>query len=835
MEKRKLLILFTTIIMILGTLFFTKSHVEALVLPQSFPMWDKLIGGGGTDQFKDIQPTNDGGYVVVGSTYMPQNGVFTDNNNGLTDALMIKFDASGNIVWDQVFGGAGHESFYAVMPTSDGGYIAVGYTDSSANGEISDANNGYNDGLMVKFDANGNKEWDQVFGGTSHDKFNSVQQTIDGGYIVAGSTSSTTGGEISDSNNTNYYSNDGLLVKFDKDGNKQWDQLFGNDKEDTFNSVIQTANGEYIIAGNTEYSITGEISDQNNGGYDGLIVMFDTEGDKIWDKTYGANNSDYFNDIEKTKDGGYIVVGGTYSSENGDITHKNNGEHDGLLVKFDINNNNEWVQVTGGSESESFIAVSITNDDGYVVTGRTVSPISGDITDENNGYDDGLLMKFDINGNKEWDQVFGGERSEMLNGVCQTSDGGYIAAGYTNSPVSGEITDVKNGGDDGLLVKFHKFGINPIEVGANIITGIGNPGDTITVILPDESETETIAEADGTWSMTLPTKAKGGDFFIIVNQNGLTATELVVSDLNGIFTIRSKNSGLLMDVYNRGVDKGTNVIQWAATGGINQKWKFERLDNGFYKITSMFSGMSLDVYNAGNSEGNHVIQWPYHGGANQQWYLIENPDDGTITFISRLSLENENDYVLDVYNGGKTAGVNVIQWSYHGGDNQKWYIDKVTKEFPEPSKDYTGTYNIRSQKSQLLMDVYNEGKDKGTNVIQWEANNGLNQRWNFEKLENGYYKITSVMSGMSLDVYNGGSDLGNRVIQWPYHGGTNQQWRIIENDDGSISLMSKLAEENYTYYVLDVFNGGTTAGVNVIQWTPLNQINQKWNLEEISK
>ncbi len=308
-----------------------------------------------------------------------------------------------------------------------------------------------------------------------------------------------------------------------------------------------------------------------------------------------------------------------------------------------------------------------------------------------------------------------------------------------------------------------------------------------------------------------------------------------LGDLSGVYTIRSKNSKLLMDVYNGGRDMGTNVIQWPATGGSNQKWKFEKLPNGYYIITSVLNPtFSLDVYGGGTSQGTRVIQWNYHGGTNQQWKLIGN-SDGTITFISRLSYENKTYYALDVYGGGKTAGVNVIQWGAHGGDNQRWYLDNVVQELPPNTKDHSGIYNIRSSISGLLMDVYNGGKDQGTNVIQWTANGGINQNWKFEKLSNGYYKVTSMLSGMSLDVYNGGCDKGNRVIQWPYHGGSNQQWRIIENTDGSISLMSKLSEENYNYFILDVFNGGTTPGVNVIQWSSQYSPNQKWILDSVTK
>lgn len=369
-----------------------------------------------------------------------------------------------------------------------------------------------------------------------------------------------------------------------------------------------------------------------------------------------------------------------------------------------------------------------------------------------------------------------------------------------------------------------------------------------------------------------------------------------IVDYSGIYNIISKKSNLLMDVYSGGKDKGVNVIQWPETGGLNQQWKFELLDNGFYKITSVLSGMSLDVYNGGKEDGNRVIQWPYHGGDNQLWYLIDDPD-GTIRFMSKLSYDNYKS-VLDVYGGGTTPGVNVIQWSAHDGDNQKWYLQPVeehsvkfesnggstiddkshlpgvpieeptypTKEnlvfggwykdealtkkwnfakdkmpsenitlYAKWEQDYSGVYIIKSKNSDLVMDVYGGGIDQGVNIIQWPQHGRSNQQWKFESLGNGYYKICSMLSGMSIDVFGGGTTLGNRVIQWPYHGGTNQQWKIIKNNDDTISLMSRLAEDSETGYILDVFGGGKDQGINVIQWTGHYGNNQKWILENIGK
>ena len=175
------------------------------------------------------------------------------------------------------------------------------------------------------------KVWDQVFGGSGDDRFNSVIQTSDGGYVATGYSDSLATGEITDTNNGG---SDGLLVKFDSDGNRVWNQVFGESDGDRFNSVIETSDGGYVAAGYTDASATGEITDTNNGGVDGLLVKFDSGGKLLWNRVFDGLGNDNFKSVIQTSDGGYVAVGYTWSSATGDVTDTNNGGVDGLLVKF---------------------------------------------------------------------------------------------------------------------------------------------------------------------------------------------------------------------------------------------------------------------------------------------------------------------------------------------------------------------------------------------------------------------------------------------------------------------------------------------------------------------
>lgn len=150
------------------------------------------------------------------------------------------------------------------------------------------------------------------------------------------------------------------------------------------------------------------------------------------------------------------------------------------------------------------------------------------------------------------------------------------------------------------------------------------------------------------------------------------------TDYSGIYEIRSKNSQLVMDVYGGGRDNATNIIQWPRHGGLNQQWSVVQTGDGYYTVTSVLNPQfSVDVYGGGTTIGNRVIQyWSRPWQINQKWRLVRMPD-GTVSFMSQLSEESGKFYLLDVYGGGKTAGVNVIQWSGHYGDNQRWFLDPV--------------------------------------------------------------------------------------------------------------------------------------------------------------
>jgi len=407
-------------------------------------VWEKALGGSNWDEAYSIQQTNDGGYIIAGGTWSNDGDV--SGNHGSKDAWIVKLDGNGNIQWQKTLGGSGYDVAVSIQQTSDGGYIVAGFT-SSNDGNVS-GNHGGEDAWIVKLDGNGNIQWQKALGGSDGDRAHSIQQTSDGGYIVAGYTESNDG----DVSGWHEGYDDGgnplpdyWVVKLDGNGNIQWQKALGGSEGDEALSIQQTSDGGYIVAGET-YSNNGNVSG-NHGGEDAWIVKLDRDGNIQWQKSLGGSNDDWAKSIQQTSDGGYIVAGRTKSND-GDVS-ENHGGKDAWIVKLDSSGNIEWQKALGGSSYDVALSIQQTSDGGYIVAGYTESN-DGDVS-ENHGWYDCWIVKLDKDGNIEWQKSLGGSKEDIALSIQQTSDGGYIVAGYTESN-DGDVSE-NHGSKDAWIVK----------------------------------------------------------------------------------------------------------------------------------------------------------------------------------------------------------------------------------------------------------------------------------------------------------------------------------------------------------------------------------------------
>lgn len=299
-------------------------------------------------------------------------------------------DANDSI-WNAVFGGLGYDVARCIRQTGDGGYIVAGWTTSFGLGNA--------DVWLVKVNASGSMKWNRTIGGAGKDEAYCVQVTNDGGYVTAGCTESS-GAGLSDF----------WLIKTDENGSVSWDREFGGVYDECAFCVQQTIDGGYVVAGYTESF--------GAGSSDFWLVKTDQLGLPLWNRTYGGSGLDQAFSVVQASDGnGYVIAGQTDSL--------GAGSSDFWLVRTDSSGNIVWSRSYGGSNSDVARSFQQTSDGGYVAAGWTTSFGAGS--------SDYMLVKVDGEGRQQWSKTYGGLDSDEAYTVQQTSDGGYMIAGSTMS------------------------------------------------------------------------------------------------------------------------------------------------------------------------------------------------------------------------------------------------------------------------------------------------------------------------------------------------------------------------------------------------------------------
>lgn len=358
-----------------------------------------------------------------------------------------------SIAWEKSFGGSHIDAASSLQLTVDGGYIIAG-TSNSDDGDVG-ANNdaeGYlgGDFWVIKLNNSGDLVWETNLGGNSDEEGNSIKQTIDGGYIVVGMTDSNDQDIGGDTDSADLW-----IVKLDESGNLVWETNYGGSSGEVAHSVEQTLDGGYIVAGSSGSSDSSEGDvGGNNGGIDYWILKLNAEGLLVWETNLGGSEFDIAQSVEQTTDGGYIVAGYSASSD-GDVGG-NYGEEDYWIVKLDALGNLVWETNLGGSLEDYAYDIHQTTDQGYIVAGYSESS-DFDLSD-NHGNKDYWIVKLNTLGEITWEVNLGSSSVDIARSIQQTTDQGYIiagSAGKTDFDVSGTV----NGGClDYWIVKLNSSG-----------------------------------------------------------------------------------------------------------------------------------------------------------------------------------------------------------------------------------------------------------------------------------------------------------------------------------------------------------------------------------------
>ncbi|RKY75406.1 hypothetical protein DRQ07_11940, partial [candidate division KSB1 bacterium] len=305
-------------------------------------------------------------------------------------------------VWTQHYGDVSSEEARGVVQVADGGFVLTGYTRSYGAGSY--------DIWIVKADADGTFLWRKEYGGTSGESGRSIMITSDNGYIIGGNTSSWGAGQT-----------DLFLLKTDANGDTTggagWLQTYGGSFWDEGRTGIQTSDGGYAIV--------GFVQPQRDGDYDVTLVKTDASGALQWQKTYTGLHDEKGYDLIQTSDGGYAILGFTESY--------GAGAKDFYLIKTNATGDSSWSQTYGGPFDDEGKSIVQTSDGGYILTGYTMSFGSG--------AKDLYLVKVASDGTEEWTSTFGGTGDDEGYSVIQSSDGWYVAAGYSKPEGPGDDKD----------------------------------------------------------------------------------------------------------------------------------------------------------------------------------------------------------------------------------------------------------------------------------------------------------------------------------------------------------------------------------------------------------
>lgn len=401
-------------------------------------LWEKSLGGKHADYLFDAVPTADYGFLLAGSSLSGKTGLKTNSNQGNLDYWLWKMNEKGELIWQKNFGGTSIDLLQSVTSTNDGGFILGGTSSSNKNLDKNDSIRGLDDFWIIKINALGEKEWQRTIGGSGQEKFKKILNDKDGGYILAGSSSSNISGEKT----SNSFGNlDYWIIKTDDKGIIIWQKTFGGILKDELKDINLTNDGGYILGGYSNSPISGNKNEDTFGEGDYWIIKIDSKGEIEWQKTIGGEKDDQLEIVLQTFDKNYILGGNSNSGINYSKNKANLSGTDIWILKLDENGNIIWKKIYDFGKIDVLTSMIEVDKNSVLVGGyfrdiknsKTKKDLIKKFDSEKSNY---IIFKISDIGDEIWRREVGSEGQDVLKKAFETRDGGYLLAGTSNGIAS---------------------------------------------------------------------------------------------------------------------------------------------------------------------------------------------------------------------------------------------------------------------------------------------------------------------------------------------------------------------------------------------------------------
>ena len=599
--------------------------------------WQRSMGGTSVERANAIKPTSDGGYITVGYTWSNNGDV--SGNHGSTDFWVVKLAANGVIQWQKCLGGSNNEVAYSVCQTFDGGYMVAGNTLSN-NGDVTGYHSSY-DCWITKLSPAGALQWQKCLGGTLQDYAQCIIQTSDSGYALAGYSNSVDA-DVSG----NHGGMDFWVVRLNASGDTLWTKSLGGPGNDYGNSIVQSTNGSFIVAGYAT-SGGGQVSGYRGGAGDFWVVKLSSTGSVVWKNCYGGSLQDNACSVKQTRDGGYILAGNS-NSINYDVSGTH-GFQDFWVIKLSSSGTINWQIALGGSSNDYACDIIQTNDGGFLAGGYTASN-NMNVSGNHGGYDY-WAAKLTENGVFSWQKCFGGTGNDYAYSCGQGSDGSYVLAGYTlsnDNDVSGG-----QGQDDFWIATF-----SPCQ--ASILaspTQIYCPAATLPLTLTANEQGVSYLWNTGATSKSIAVFGPGLFSVTITNGTCTAAShpvEISLMDCNGavaLFDTGMTFNTIYLQWYNSSCGLQGYQLQYRYTSGgswsssINIPYDADGVYD--YALTGLYANTGYDVRVRAKCATGNFSAWrmistgtnafrPSAGSTSARFTVYPNPARETLFFDLEL-------------------------------------------------------------------------------------------------------------------------------------------------------------------------------------------------------